>query len=144
MPLSLLFGLLLVIPNVENITRGTIIGCYLLFLSMIIFSQPFWISRRADTEKETWLLNRSHAAPFYLASCSTWRSLPMIVLCYTVWFSVRRYPLIPFSLGGGKPLTVAFSEGEKKMPDEIQKVDTDLLSGPFPISYFSRRKNPLW
>lgn len=32
-------------------------------------------------------------------------------------------PLIPFSLGGGKPLTAAFFEGEKKMPDEIQRVD---------------------
>jgi len=75
------------------------------------------MSRQADTKKETWWMNRSHAAPFYLAS------LLMIVLCYVLWFSVRIYPLIPFSLGGGKPLTVAFIEGEKKMPDELQKTD---------------------
>jgi len=60
-------------------------------------------------------MNRSHAAPVYLAL------LLMIVLCYAVWFSARVYPLIPFSLGGGKPLIVAFFEGEKKMPDEIQR-----------------------
>jgi len=47
----------------------------------------------------------------------------MIVLCYAVWFSVRIYPKVPFSLGGGNPLTVAFLEGEKRMPDEIQKAD---------------------
>ena len=40
-----------------------------------------------------------------------------------MWFPVRIYPLIPFSVGGGKPLTMVFFEGEKKMSDEIQKVD---------------------
>jgi hypothetical protein len=48
-------------------------------------------------------------------------ALSILVLCYGLWFSVRIYPLIPFSMGGGKPVTVAFLEGEKKMPDEIQK-----------------------
>jgi len=83
----------------------------------VISAQLLWTSRQADSERETWWRNRSHAAPFYVAL------LLMIVLCYVLWFSVRIYPLIPFSLGGGKPLTVAFIEGEKKMPDEIQKAD---------------------
>jgi hypothetical protein len=48
----------------------------------------------------------------------------MIVISYAVWFSVRIYPLIPFSLGGGRPLTVVFIEGEKKMPDEIERANT--------------------
>jgi hypothetical protein len=47
----------------------------------------------------------------------------VLVLAYAVWFSVRIYPLIPFSLGGGKPLTISFFEGDKKMPDEIEKSD---------------------
>ena len=47
----------------------------------------------------------------------------MIVMGYSMWFSQRIYPFIPFSLGGGSPLVVAFIEGEKKMPDEIEKPD---------------------
>jgi hypothetical protein len=39
--------------------------------------------------------------------------LVMANIGYAVWFSVRIYPLIPFSLGGGRPLTVVFFEGEK-------------------------------
>jgi hypothetical protein len=117
-PSSLLLVLLAGIPNVfEGITRGTGIRLFLFFFVMVICAQMFWISRQADSNSETWWMNRSHAAPFYLAS------LLMIVLCYVVWFSVRIYPLIPFSLGGGKPLTVEFFEGDKKMPDEIQKTD---------------------
>ncbi len=118
MPSSLLLILLIVIPNVsESMTWGMGIRLFLFFWAMVSCAQLFWISRQADTTKETRWMNRSHAAPFYLSA------LLMIVLCYTLWFSVRIYPLIPFSFGGGKPLTVAFIEGEKKMPDEIQKAD---------------------
>jgi hypothetical protein len=70
-----------------------------------------------DPNKETRMINRSHAAPFYLTF------LIMIVISYAVWFSARIYPLIPFSFGGGRPLTVVFFEGKEKMPDEIQKPD---------------------
>jgi len=118
LPSTLLMVLLVRIPSVsEGMTWGTGIRLFFFFFAMVICAQLFWRSRRADSERETWWMNRSHAAPFYLAS------LLMIVLCYALWFSVRIYPLIPFSLGGGKPLTVAFIEGEKKMPDEIQKAD---------------------
>ena len=117
-PSGLLLVLLARIPNVsEGLTWGMGIRLFLFFWAMVTCAQLFWISRRADPTKETWWMNRSHAAPFYLSA------LLMIVLCYALWFSVRIYPLIPFSLGGGKPLTVAFIEGEKKMPDEIQKAD---------------------
>lgn len=102
---------------INDLNWGTWIRLLLYFFAMVICAQLFWISRRVDGERETWWMNRSHAAPFYL------KSLLMIVLCYALWFSVRIYPLIPFSLGGGKPLTVAFIEGERKMPDEIQKAD---------------------
>lgn len=64
-----------------------------------------------------WWMNRSHAAPFYLTT------LFVIVLVYAIWFAVRIYPLIPFSLGGGKPRTIVFVEGDKKLPDEIKKSD---------------------
>jgi hypothetical protein len=118
LPSSLLLGLLAVIPNVsDSMTWGIGIRLFLFFVAMVACTQLFWVSRQVDRERETWWRNRSHAAPFYLAS------LLMIVLGYSLWFSARIYPLIPFSLGGGKPLTVAFFEGERKMPDEIQRPD---------------------
>ena len=63
-------------------------------------------------------ISRTHGVPFYSAL------LIVIVLSFTVWFALRIYPLIPFSFGGGRPLTVEFIEGEKKMPDEIQKTNS--------------------
>src|SRR5258706_3129575 len=117
-PSSLLLILLAVIPNVsESMTWGMGIRLFLFCWTIVSCGELFGICWQADAKKESWWMNGSHAAPFYLSA------LLMIVLCYTVWFSVRIYPLIPFSLGGGKPLTVAFLEGEKKMPDEIEKVD---------------------
>jgi hypothetical protein len=109
-------GLLARIPNVaDNLTWGVGIRIVLFYVTIWVIAQRFWDSRRVVADKETWWTNRSHAAPYYLTA------LFVLVLCYAVWFSVRIYPLIPFSLGGGEPLTVAFFEGEKKMPDEIQK-----------------------
>jgi len=115
-PSSVLFCLLAAIPNVwESLTLGMGIRLYLFFFGMVSCAQLFWIARGTEAVKERWWLNRTHAAPFYAAT------LLIIVLWYVLWFSVRIYPLIPFSLGGGKPLTVVFFEGEKKMPDEILK-----------------------
>ena len=117
-PSGLFLVLLALIPNVvENMTWGMGIRLFLFYLVGSSCAQMFWLSLRADTAKEAWWRNRSHAAPFYGSF------LFIIVLGYSVWFSARIYPLIPFSLGGGKPLTVAFFEGEKRLPDEIRKVD---------------------
>jgi hypothetical protein len=44
-----------------------------------------------------------------------------MVMWYGVWFSSRIYPLIPFSLGGGKPLTVVFIEGEKILQEKSRR-----------------------
>jgi hypothetical protein len=115
-PAGLFFGLLVGIPHVaDNVTWGMGIRLLLFYLAMVNCAQVCWMSRQVESTKETWWMNRSHAAPFYLAS------LLIIVLSYTLWFAVRIYPLIPFSLGGGKPLTIAFVEGEKRMPDEIER-----------------------
>lgn len=117
-PLILLLISLSIIPNgFESMTWRICVRLFLFYWAMVSCAQLFWMSRKAATEKETWWMNRSHAAPYYLAL------MLMIVLFYALWFSLRVYPLIPFSWGGGKPLTVAFIEGEKKMPDEIQKAD---------------------
>jgi hypothetical protein len=115
-PTLIFFVLLFSIPNViENVTWGIGVRVYLFYIAVVNLAWMFWTAWRTPAEKETWLMSRSHAAPFYLTALS------MIVLGYAVWFSVRIYPLIPFSLGGGRPLTIVFIEGEKKMPDEIEK-----------------------
>jgi hypothetical protein len=115
-PASVFFSLLAIIPGVsDNLTWGIGIRFFLFYMGMRICADAFWTSYRVPSTKETWGINRSYAAPFYLSS------LLLIVFCYALWFSVRIYPLIPFSMGGGKPLTVTFFEGEKKMPEEIQK-----------------------
>jgi len=118
LPSGLFFGLLASVPNVvENLTWGTGIRFFLFNMVMMNLVQLFWISLKIETSRETWWRNRAHAAPFYF-------SFPfVIVTAYAVWFSVRLYPLIPFSMGGGRPLSVSFIEGDKNMPDEIQRSD---------------------
>lgn len=117
-PLAFFFALLLAIPNItEGLYWGILLRFGLFYIAIVDVAQLFGMSRRVTKGKDgTWWLNRTYAAPFYFTF------LVILVLSYTVWFGVRIYPLIPFSLGGGKPLTVAFIEGDKKMPDEIQKV----------------------
>ncbi len=116
LPFGALMGLLVTIPNVsDNLTWGIGIRWFLFFVGMWNVALLLWRSRRVTIEKETWWMNRTHAVPLYVGA------LFVLMLGYTLWFSVRIYPLIPFSMGGGKPLTVAFLEGEKKMPEEIQK-----------------------
>jgi len=115
---NLFLVLLARIPNVsEGLTWGMGVRLFLFFMAMFNCALLFWLSRRTDAGKETWWINRSHAAPYYLAL------LLLILFGYSLWFGSRIYPLIPFSLGGGRPLTVVFFEGEKQMPDEIQKAD---------------------
>jgi hypothetical protein len=116
-PLALFYALLIVIPNVwHGLTWGVGLRLFLFYSAIVICTQMLWWSWRADPKRETWLINRS-SAPFYAALLLT------IVISYAVWFSGRIYPLIPLSLGGGRPLTVVFIEGERKMPDEIKKTD---------------------
>jgi hypothetical protein len=104
-----------VIPGIlENITWGMGVRLYLFFFAILGSGQILWASTQIQTEKENWLINRRHAAPFYLGLFLS------VTLAYVVWFAVRIYPLIPFSLGGGKPLTVAFIEGEKALPEGLR------------------------
>src|SRR5712691_3871277 len=119
-PFSIFFGLLTSIPGIwKNFTWGMGFRLFLFYFAIWICGHYLLIAWQVQTEKETWLVNRRHAAPFYLTLLLT------VVLGYVVWFAARIYPLIPFSLGGGRPLTVAFIAGEKKLPDVI-KADISL------------------
>lgn len=125
-PSAIFFLLLVSIPGMlQNLTWGIGIRWYLFFLAMTNCAQVLRWSWQVQTENETWLINRQHAVPFYSTL------LLMIALGYILWFSVRVYPLIPFSLGGGNPLTVAFMESEKKFPAGI-KADTSTTNRSIP------------
>jgi hypothetical protein len=117
-PFSLFIGLLAIVPNLlQSMTWGMGVRFILFDLLMTNCAVLFWMALQSRPETEKWWLSRSHAAPFYLSF------LVMTVLCYAVWFSVRIYPLVPSSLGGGRPLIVVFFEGDKKMPEEIQRTE---------------------
>jgi hypothetical protein len=115
-PAGAAFSLLASVPNVrENMTWSTGIRLFSFYIGIWMIAELFWISRQVPQELETWWRNKSHAAPLYLSA------IFVLVLGYAIWFAVRIYPLIPFSLGGGKPLMISFFEGEKRMPEEVQK-----------------------
>ncbi len=115
-PSGFFIAILVAIPNlVDNLTWRIGVRVLLFYFGIWISGQLFWASRRVSADRETWLRTRDHAAHFFLVT------LLMTVLGNALWFGARVYPLIPFSLGGGRPLTVVFFEGEKKMPEEIRR-----------------------
>jgi hypothetical protein len=124
-------GILVVLLNMANFLPSMtwqIFGQFFLFSIFITnLAQLIWMCRRTPQAEEKWWVNRSHAGPFYLAALS------MLVLLFAVWFAGRIYPQIPASLGGGRPLTVIFFEGEKKMPDEIQRDGATKRSIPYKL-----------
>jgi hypothetical protein len=123
--------ILLILLQAANFLSGMTWQIFAQFFFFNVFMTGLvgliWTCRRTPQAEETWWLNRSHAAPFYLAALS------MLVLLFAVWFAGRIYPQIPASLGGGKPLTVVFFEGEKKMPDEIQRDGATKRSIPYKL-----------
>ncbi len=120
LPSLVFLGLLAMIPKfAEEVSWPTALRSGFFLWVGLMCAQLFWMSARTDDKTETWWCNRSHAAPFYMSF------LLMTALAYSVWFSVRVYPSIPFSFGGGKPLTIAFFEGDKRLPDEIKKADSN-------------------
>ena len=56
--------------------------------------------------------------------------LVSLSLAYVVLFAIELYPLIPYSLGGGKPATVMFLLGEKASPDLLARDRTSHRSVP--------------
>jgi hypothetical protein len=86
---------------------------FVFYLSMMVSGYWFWESWRRPEQSETPFINRNHAAPFHFSLFIS------IVGFYVVWFSLHIYPIIPYSFGGGRPLTVQFIESDKPMPDSL-------------------------
>jgi len=128
LPLGIFMALLNLVPGVlQNITWRIGLRYFAFDIITINIAELTWMSRQVSPEREKWWMNRSHAAPFYLTALCT------LVLAFAVWFSVRIYPLIPSSLGGGKPLNVIFFEGGKKLPDEIRREGSTKRSIPYKL-----------
>lgn len=120
--------LTLIFPRSKDLTWGILGPLCLFYFGMWLLSDLLWKCFSASGDESSWWLDRKVAAPFYAST------LLLLALLFLPWFSVSIYPLIPFSLGGGKPLTVAFFEGDKKMPDEIQKANpSDKRSIPYKL-----------
>jgi hypothetical protein len=100
---------------------------YYLFFMAIDFTQTLcWTSWRIPKEQEGFFINRD-APPFYLSL------FLCIVGLYVLWFSKNIYPLIPYSFGGGRPLTVVFIPGEKKLPDGLKLDQSSKRSVPYKL-----------
>lgn len=126
-PYVLFWGIVVSIPGfLSEITLGMAIRLGLFYLGMGNSAGFLWVSWRVKRENENWLVNRQ-TVHFYLTLLLT------LLLAFVLWFGARIYPLIPFSLGGGRPLTVAFIAGEKKLPDVIRADITLKRSVPYEL-----------
>jgi hypothetical protein len=99
---------------------------FLFFLVIVNCADSSLRAWRIQPESETVWQNRDTAV-FYLSAVFT------VCLFYLFWFSAHIYPLIPFSWGGGKPLTVVFFENEKRLPEAIQAGSISSRSVPYEL-----------
>jgi hypothetical protein len=124
------FGLLIVLvfaSGVPSQMSSLLKAKYFLFFMAIDFTLTLcWTSWRIPKEKEGAFFNRGTTL-FYLSL------LLCIVGLYVSWFSKNIYPLIPYSFGGGRPLTVVFIPGEKKLPDGLKLDATLKRSVPYEL-----------
>jgi hypothetical protein len=127
---------LLLIPAITGIPYGLFIGVlsllsegfqgftwrmagqlWLCYVFLAASADLALISWKAAGKSERWWINRE-ATPFYVTVFF------LGVLVYTLKFSTWVYPLIPYSLGGGKPRTIVFLPSEKPLPNGIIKDDS--------------------
>lgn len=115
------------VGNVQGFTFGMVASLYVFYLALVFSADLLWVSRRTSTSTgQTWWAN-PNAWPFYATL------LISVFLAYVFFFAIRVYPLIPYSLGGGKPLTVVFLLGEKESPDILVRNGSSNRSLPYKL-----------
>lgn len=68
-PSVIFLALLIGIPTIAHSISGRTVWQLLAFyVATVNLAQMFWMSMQIDATRETWLVNRSHAAPFYLVT----------------------------------------------------------------------------
>ncbi len=96
------------------------------YLLLAIPADLAWISWKSTKESERWFVGR-HAVAFYLTA------LGLGILLYASNFATMVYPLIPYSLGGGKPRTIVFIPGKDGLPTGIAKDNSSGKSAPYKL-----------
>lgn len=125
--LALFFHLLNLSPELLfSMTGFSLIALYAFCLFLAVLAERIWLSRAASPPVEKWwggqnalLLNTS--------------LLVVTLLLYVFWFATDLYRLIPFSVGGGRPVTVVFTAGEKDLPDGLVREGTSKRSIPYKL-----------
>jgi hypothetical protein len=113
--------------GVEGITWGIMASLFAFSVSLMGSADLAWVSWRLPMHAEpVWWANR-RTLPFYLSL------LLSIFFLYALFFASRLYPLIPYSLGGGKPLTVVFLLGDRQIPGIQAKDGSSRISLPYKL-----------
>lgn len=99
-------------------------GSYIWITGFTMFGLMFWRGSRVAAQKQTQALMRSMAVVSAVF-------LMFVTLEYLVWFSRALFPLIPQSLGGGRPIVVRLiSSSASAAGNEPSIVDEAHLSKP--------------
>ncbi len=114
-PFGILVGTLsLLLGGFEGFTWKLFARMWVFYLLLAIPADLAWMSWKSTKESERWFVGR-HAVGFYLTV------LGLGILGYASNFATMVYPLIPYSLGGGKPRTILFIPRKDGLPTGIAK-----------------------
>lgn len=125
------FGLLitilaLLLGSFEGFSWSLLVRLWGAYLLMAAPLDLAWMSWRGQREGARWWLNYN-AVTYYL-------TLFMLgFLLYVLVFAGSVYPLIPASLGGGRPRTIVFIPGKDGLPLGIVKDDSSGRSVPYKL-----------
>jgi len=100
-----------------------------LWVSYLLLSYPAdlaWLSWRVPGGDARWWLNRQ-VVPYYLTVFA------LGTVLYALLFGSSIYPLIPASVGGGRPRTIVFLPAKDGLPVGILKDNSDERSIPYEL-----------
>jgi hypothetical protein len=126
-PIALLVGAFsLLAGGFGDFTWALFLRVWLCYFVLASAADMAWISLHVSAENERWWLNRQ-ATPFYATL------FVLGILVYSLNFGSRVYPLIPYTLGGGKPRTIVFIPGDRQFPIGIVKDSSSSRSVPYKL-----------
>lgn len=115
------------VAGVEGLTLRMAVYSLLFYTALRASADLLWVSWRTPPHlRQTWWATH-HNSPFYATL------LTSIFLAYAFFFAIRVYPVIPYSLGGGKPLTVVFLLGDKRVPGVSARDSSSRVSLPYKL-----------
>jgi hypothetical protein len=125
------FGLLiaaaaLLLGDVGGFSFSLFARLWVSYLFLAAAADLAWMSWRVPDEAVRWWLNR-HVVPFHLTIFA------LVVLLYSVFFAGSIYPLIPASLGGGRPRTVILIPTKDGLPNGIVQDKSSGRSTPYDL-----------